>query len=66
MPAKLKKFNGGRTVAIKSIHLANGNLLVPQRDPRDRSEVVWVEVTPDSSLYKRWLPVGVNEPDPRT
>lgn len=64
MPAKFKKL-GGRMVEIKSIKLANGNLLVPARHVDNRKVFVWLEVTPDDSLFKRWSTVAVDEPDPR-
>jgi hypothetical protein len=65
MPSKFKKLNGGRMVEIKSIHLQNGNLLIPSRHPENRKQMAWLEVEPGTSLYKRWLPVAVDESDPR-
>lgn len=67
MPAKyVKMYGSGRIVEIKSIRLANGNLLIPARATHDRTQVVWKEVEPGTSDHKRWLPVAVEEPDPRT
>lgn len=66
MPNKTIKLNGGRIVEVESIRLANGNLLIPSRHPDDRSQAVWAEVEAGSSDYKRWLPVAVDKPDPRT
>jgi len=65
MPAKHVKFRSGRVAVVKSIRLPNGNLLIPQRHSDDPSQAVWCEVEPGTSLYKRWLPVAVDEPDPR-
>jgi hypothetical protein len=64
MPAKHIKTASGRVVAVKSIRLANGNLLVPRRD-RATNRAVWAEVKPGEPEYKRWLPVAVDEADPR-
>ncbi len=50
---------------MKSILLQNGNLLIPSRAEHDRDELTWKEVQPGSSDFKRWLPVSVQEPDPR-
>jgi hypothetical protein len=67
MPAKTWKHrHTGKLLTVKSIHLANGNLLVLQRTAADRTKVEWVEAAPGTPLYKRWLPVAVDEPDPRT
>ena len=65
MPAKVIKTHTGRIVTIESIRLKNGNLLIPGRDPKDRTQAIWVEVAPGSSDYKRWLPVAEDKPDPR-
>jgi hypothetical protein len=65
MPKKIVKLHSGRIVEIKSIRLANGNLLIPARSEEDRTVVVWQEVEPGTSLHKRWLPVAEDEPDPR-
>lgn len=65
MPAKIMKLDGGRIVEIKSIRLSNGNLLIPRRKAEDRRQAEWAEVAPGTSDYKRWLPVAVDEPDPR-
>lgn len=65
MPAKTIKLDGGRIVTVKSIRLANGNLLVLQRRADDRAQLEWVEVAPGTSQYKRWLPVAIDEADPR-
>lgn len=65
MPAKILKTDAGRIIEIKSIKLVNGNLLIPQRTAENRNIAEWVEVEPGTSLYKRWLPVAVDEPDPR-
>ena len=65
MPSKIVKLSGGRTIAIESIRLANGNLLIPKRKADDPSQVELVEVAPGTSDYKRWLPVAVDKPDPR-
>ncbi len=65
MPAKRLKL-GGRIVEIKAIRLPNGNLLIPRRQAADRDQVELVEVRPGSSDHKRWLPVAVDEPDPRS
>lgn len=65
MPAKVVKLAGGRTITIKSIKLANGNLLIPSRSPEDWHAVVWREVEPGTSDFKRWWPVAVDETDPR-
>lgn len=64
MPAKRVKTESGRIVEVKSIRLANGNLLVPRRN-RAESRAEWVEVRPGEPEFKRWLPVAVDEPDPR-
>ena len=65
MPAKTIKLATGHTITIESIRLKNGNLLIPGRDPNDRTQATWVEVEPGSSDYKRWLPVSEDKPDPR-
>jgi hypothetical protein len=65
MPAKFIKTDTGKVVRIKAFRLPNGNLVIPQRMERDRTKAEWVEVEPGSSLHKRWLPVAVDEPDPR-
>ena len=65
MPAKTIKLFGGRVVEVKSIRLQNGNLLIPRRKADDWNQAEWAEVEPGSSDYKRWLPVAVDEPDPR-
>jgi hypothetical protein len=64
MPAKLVKTGSGRIVEVKSIRLKNGNLLVPRRN-RETNRADWVEVSPGDPDYKRWLPVAVDEADPR-
>lgn len=63
MPKPIKTHTG-RIVVFKSIHLKNGNLLVPRRN-RTTNRADWVEVTPSDPEYKRWLPAAVHEPDPR-
>lgn len=65
MPPKTIKLDGGRVVTVKSIRLANGNLLIPRRTVDDRDVVDWVEVAPGSSDFKRWSSVACDEPDPR-
>lgn len=62
MPAKIIKTDSGRIIILKSVMLSNGNLLIPKRLEHG---VDWVEVDPTSADYKRWLPVAVDEPDPR-
>jgi hypothetical protein len=52
-------------VTIKSISLKNGNLLIPARSDEDREDIVWKEVLPGTSDFKRWAHVSVQEPDPR-
>jgi hypothetical protein len=52
-------------VTIKSIRLRNGRLLIPARAADDQDEVVWKEVAPGTSDFKRWSAVAVQEPDPR-
>lgn len=64
MPAKLVKI-GTRFLEVKSILLPSGNLLIPSRTEADRRMVEWREVEPGTSDHKRWLPVAVEEPDPR-
>jgi hypothetical protein len=65
MPAKWIKMHSGVRVEVKSIRLKNGNLLIPRRRADNRKVVELVEVKPGSADYKRWLPVAVDEPDPR-
>lgn len=65
MPPKTIKLAGGRIIEIKSIRLANGNLLIPSRRADDRTQVEWREVEPGTGDHKRWLPVASDEPDPR-
>lgn len=65
MPAKTIKLRSGRIVVMKSIRLANGNLLIPKRNEFDRARVDWVEVEPGTSDFKRWSSVAVDEADPR-
>jgi hypothetical protein len=50
---------------IKSIQLKNGNLLIPARSEEDREDIIWKEVPPGTSEFKRWAQVAVQEPDPR-
>lgn len=64
MVMKWFKTASGRMVAVKSIRLSNGNLLIPKLD-RATNRAEWVEVTPAQPEYKRWMPVSVDEPDPR-
>lgn len=66
MPAKIVKFrsSSGRKVEVKSIRLANGNLLILKRPAPDQRHE-WTEVAPGTSDYKRWAGVMVDEPDPR-
>lgn len=65
MPAKTLKTDTGKILIIKSIRLPNGNLVIPSRAEHNRKEFAWREVAPGTSDYKRWLPVAVDEPDPR-
>jgi hypothetical protein len=64
MPAKRIKTASGRIVEVKAIRLPNGNLLVPRRN-RAENRAEWAEVAPGSPEFKRWLPVAVDEADPR-
>jgi hypothetical protein len=66
MPKKIIKLHTGQRIEIKAVRLDNGNLVIPARHEKDRSEPIWIEVTPGTSDYKRWLPVAVDEPDPRS
>jgi hypothetical protein len=66
MPPKQIKLAGGMRGTVKSIRLANGNLLILKRTEADRNEVEWVEVEPGTSDFKRWAPVACDEADPRT
>lgn len=52
-------------MTIKSVLLPNGNLVIPARSEKDRDEIVWKEVAPGTSDYKRWKAVSVQEADPR-
>ena len=65
MPPKTVKLDGGTKWTLKSIRLANGDLLIPQRHPTLRSVVDWVPVSPGTSDHKRWSSVACDEPDPR-
>lgn len=66
MPAKIRKLSSGKRIVLKSIRLANGNLLVRVRSAADRTVPEWQEAAPGSSLFKRWAQVAVDEPDPRS
>lgn len=66
MPVKKVKVHG-KVVVVKSVVLANGNLLIPEKfiAPDGSRYADWVEVMPGTPAYKRWLPVSSHEPDPR-
>ena len=68
MTKKYVKFrsSSGRVVEVYAIRLPSGALLIPSRHDADRRHFTWREVAPGTSDHKRWLPVAVDEPDPRT